>query len=146
MVFLCIIMIFTVSIVTNIHTSPDPRFDAIQHTLGDQNHFFMMEIVAWNIPLSNGKTDNSLLGVWFWGSVSHFRSQPFVTGSYTKSEERQNGKGQKQFSIYFKVSFLFKRQTDRQRAKDPIPCREDIQSWSLCQDHQKDIAPPSSAH
>ena len=38
--------------------------------------------VTWNIPLSNGKTENSLLGVWFWGSVSHFRSQPFVTGSY----------------------------------------------------------------
>ena len=48
----------------------------------DQNHFFMMEMVTWNIPLSNGKTENSLLGVWFWGSVSHFRSQPFVTGSY----------------------------------------------------------------
>ena len=48
----------------------------------DQNHFLMMEIVAWNIPLSNGKTENSLLGVWFWGSVSHFRSRPFVTGSY----------------------------------------------------------------
>ena len=48
----------------------------------DQNHFFMMEIVTWNILLSNGKTENSLLGVWFWGSVSHFRSQPFVTGSY----------------------------------------------------------------
>ena len=42
-----------------------------------------MEIVTWNIPLSNGKTENSLLGVWFWGSVSHFRSRPFVTGSYT---------------------------------------------------------------
>ena len=41
-----------------------------------------MEIVTWNIPLSNGKTENSLLGVWFWGSVSHFRSRPFVTGSY----------------------------------------------------------------
>ena len=49
----------------------------------DQNHFLMMEIVTWNIPLSNGKTENSLLGVWFWGSVSHFRSRPFVTGSYT---------------------------------------------------------------
>ena len=48
----------------------------------DQNHFLMMEIVTWNIPLSNGKTENSLLGVWFWGSVSHFRSRPFVTGSY----------------------------------------------------------------
>ena len=48
----------------------------------DQNHFLMMEIVAWNIPLSNGKTENSLLGVWFWGSVSRFWSQPFVTGSY----------------------------------------------------------------
>ena len=48
----------------------------------DQNHFLMMEIVAWNIPLSNGKTENSLLGVWFWGNVSHFRSRPFVTGSY----------------------------------------------------------------
>ena len=48
----------------------------------DQNHFLMMEIVTWNIPLSNGKTENSLLGVWFWGSVSHFRSWPFVTGSY----------------------------------------------------------------
>ena len=44
--------------------------------------FLMMEIVTWNIPLSNGKTENSLLGVWFWGSVSHFRSRPFVTGSY----------------------------------------------------------------
>ena len=43
-----------------------------------------MEIVTWNIPLSNGKTENSLLGVWFWGSVSHFRSRPFVTGSYTE--------------------------------------------------------------
>ena len=49
----------------------------------DQNHFLMMEIVTWNIPLSNGKTENNLLGVWFWGSVSHFRSRPFVTGSYT---------------------------------------------------------------
>ena len=49
----------------------------------DQNHFLMIEIVTWNIPLSNGKTENSLLGVWFWGSVSHFRSRPFVTGSYT---------------------------------------------------------------
>ena len=39
----------------------------------------MMEIVTWNIPLSNGKTENSLLGVWFWGSVSHFRSRPFKT-------------------------------------------------------------------
>ena len=48
----------------------------------DQNHFLMMEIVTWNIPLSNGKTENSLLGVWFWGSVSHFKSRPFVTGSY----------------------------------------------------------------
>ena len=48
----------------------------------NQNHFLMMEIVTWNIPLSNGKTENSLLGVWFWGSVSHFRSRPFVTGSY----------------------------------------------------------------
>ena len=46
--------------------------------------FFMMEIVAWNIPLSNGKTENSLLGVWFWGSVSHFKSRPFVTGSYIR--------------------------------------------------------------
>ena len=46
--------------------------------------FFMMEIVTWNIPLSNGKTENSLLGVWFWGSVSHFRSWPFVTGSDNK--------------------------------------------------------------
>ena len=81
MVFLCIIMIFTVSIVTNIHTWPDPSFDAISTHL-DQNHFFMMEIVAWNILLSNGKNENSLLGVWFWSSVSHFRSQPFVTGSY----------------------------------------------------------------
>ena len=44
--------------------------------------FFMMEIVAWNIPLFNDKTENSLLGIWFWGSVSHFRSRPFVTGSY----------------------------------------------------------------
>ena len=51
----------------------------------DQNHFLMMEIVTWNIPLSNGKTENSLLGVWFWGSVSHFRSRPFVTGSYASS-------------------------------------------------------------
>ena len=51
----------------------------------DQNHFLMMEIVTWNIPLSNGKTENSLLGVWFWGSVSHFRSRPFVTGSYIKN-------------------------------------------------------------
>ena len=51
----------------------------------DQNHFLMMEIVTWNIPLSNGKTENSLLGVWFWGNVSHFRSRPFVTGSYAKS-------------------------------------------------------------
>ena len=25
--------------------------------------FFMMEIVAWNLPLSHGKTENSLLGV-----------------------------------------------------------------------------------
>ena len=41
-----------------------------------------MEIVTWNIPISNGKTENSLLEVWFWGSVSHFRSRPFVTGSY----------------------------------------------------------------
>ena len=48
----------------------------------DQNHFLMMEIVTWNIPLSNGKTENSLLGVWFLGGVSHFRSRPFVTGSY----------------------------------------------------------------
>ena len=47
--------------------------------------FLMMEIVTWNIPLSNGKTENSLLGVWFWGSVSHFRSRPFVTGSYMPS-------------------------------------------------------------
>ena len=53
------------------------------HTKLDQNHFLMMEIVTWNIPLSNGKTENSLLGVRFWGSVSHFRSRPFVTGSNT---------------------------------------------------------------
>ena len=53
----------------------------------------MMEIVAWNIPPSQeshgktkSKTENSLLGVWFWGSVSHFRSQPFVTGSYIQLE------------------------------------------------------------
>ena len=51
----------------------------------DQNHFLMIEIVTWNIPLSNGKSENSLLGVWFWGSVSHFRSRPFVTGSYGSS-------------------------------------------------------------
>ena len=61
MVFLCIIMTFTVSIVTNVHTWPDPSFDAIQHTLGSKP-FLMMEIVTWNIPLSNGKTENSLLG------------------------------------------------------------------------------------
>ena len=74
MVFLCNIMTFTVSIVTNIHTWPDPVLMPYSTHL-DQNHFLMMEIVAWNIPLSNGKTENSLLGVWFWGSVSHFRSQ-----------------------------------------------------------------------
>ena len=32
-------MTFTVSIVTNIHTSPDPSFDAIQHTLGSKPFF-----------------------------------------------------------------------------------------------------------
>ena len=37
--FLCIIMTFTVSIVTNIHTWPDPSFDAIQHTLGSKQFF-----------------------------------------------------------------------------------------------------------
>ena len=51
----------------------------------DQNNFLMMEKVTWNIPLSNGKTENGLLGVWFWSSVSHFRSRPFVTGSYATS-------------------------------------------------------------
>ena len=33
------IMTFTVSIVTNIHTWPDPGFDAIQHTLGSKKIF-----------------------------------------------------------------------------------------------------------
>ena len=32
-------MTFTVSIVTNVHTWPDPRFDAIQHTLGSKPFF-----------------------------------------------------------------------------------------------------------
>ena len=49
---------------------------------------FMMEIVAWITPLSNAKSENSLLGVWFWGRVSHFRSQPFVTGSYKKKKKK----------------------------------------------------------
>ena len=39
MVFLCIIMTFTVSIVTNVHTWRDPSFDAIQHTLGSKPFF-----------------------------------------------------------------------------------------------------------
>ena len=50
----------------------------------DQNHFLMMEMVAWKIPLSNGKTENCLLEVWCWGNASHFRPRPFVTGSYIK--------------------------------------------------------------
>ena len=83
MVFLSIIMTFTVSIVTNVHTWPDLTPVLMPYSTHlDQNHFLMMEIVTWNIPLSNGKTENSLLGVWFWGSLSHFRSRPFVTGSY----------------------------------------------------------------
>ena len=53
MFFFCIIMTFTVSIVTNIHTWPDPSFDCIQHTLGSKKNILMMEIVTWNIPLSN---------------------------------------------------------------------------------------------
>ena len=55
----------------------------------------MMEIFAWNIPPSHGKTktENSLLGVWFWGIVSHFRSQPFVTGSYIQLEGWGGGGG-----------------------------------------------------
>ena len=66
--FLCIIMTFTVSIVTNSHTWPDPSFDAIQHTLGSKQFFlwwilypWILYPYAWNIPLSNGKTENSLL-------------------------------------------------------------------------------------
>ena len=39
MVFLCIIITFIVSIVTNIRTGPDPRFDAIQHILGSKPFF-----------------------------------------------------------------------------------------------------------
>ena len=112
MVFLC------VHCYKHPHRNWPPFWCYTAHTWRSKPFFLMMEIVAWNIPLSNGKTDNSLLGVWFWGSVSHFRSQPFVTGSYTKSEERHNGKGQKEFSIYFKVSFLFKRQRDRQTDRE----------------------------
>ena len=39
MVFLCIIMTFTVPIVANIHTWPDPSFDSIQHTLKSKPFF-----------------------------------------------------------------------------------------------------------
>ena len=64
--FLCIIMTFSVHCYKHPHLTWPILMPYSTHL--DQNHFLMMEIVAWNIPLS----ENSLSGVWFWGNLSHF--------------------------------------------------------------------------